>query len=281
MSSDLSAAPLGQSVSYPSTYDPSVLFPIARAQARASLNLPANAAGQADFQGADIWNGYELSWLNSRGKPQVALARFAIPADSPNIVESKSFKLYLNSYSQTRITDMQSLHAQLVQDISQAAGAPVQLTLIPAAEFNQQPIADLSGICLDDQDIDIEAYEPDPALLHTVAGANAIEETVMSRLLRSNCPVTGQPDWGCVQIAYRGAPIDHAALLRYIVSYRNHTGFHEHCVERIYCDLMQHCQPESLRVYARYTRRGGLDINPWRGTPDQASPDVVTRTARQ
>ena len=282
MSADLSAAPLGQSVSYPSTYDPSVLFPIARAQARTSLSLPCAAPDSpAPFIGADIWNAYELSWLDLRGKPHVALARFDIPANSPNIVESKSFKLYLNSYSQTRLADAHALREHLIRDISEATGTEIGLTLIPAADFALQPLGDLDGICLDDQEISIDTYEPDPALLQSSAGQAVTEEVVMSRLLRSNCPVTGQPDWGCVQIAYRGTPIDHASLLRYIVSYRNHTGFHEHCVERIFCDLMARCRPESLRVYARYTRRGGLDINPWRATADQTPPDTTTRTARQ
>jgi len=274
---NLSAAPLGQSVNYPSQYDPSVLFPIARAQARAGLARPDEAAS---FHGADIWNAYELSWLDARGKPQVALARFDIPADSPNIVESKSFKLYLNSYSQTQIVDLPTLHGQLAGDISQAVGAPVGLTLIPAHAFDAELINDLSGRCLDEQTLAITAYQPDPELLHAKAGKE-VEETLMSRLLRSNCPVTGQPDWGCVQIAYRGAPIDPAGLLRYIVSFRLHTGFHEHCVERMYCDLMARCRPRSLRVYARYTRRGGLDINPWRATADMPAPDTATRTARQ
>jgi len=276
-SNSICAAPLGQSVSYPSQYDPSLLFSIARAQARAELALPDDAAS---FHGTDIWNAYELSWLDARGMPQVALARFEIPADSPNIVESKSFKLYLNSYNQTRIADVPTLHAQLVDDVSRAVGVQVRLTLIPAQAFAAESIGELAGLCLDEQALTINAYQPDPGLLRVKDGED-IEEILMSRLLRSNCPVTGQPDWGCVQIAYRGAPIDHAGLLRYIVSFRLHTGFHEHCVERMYCDLMARCRPRSLRVYARYTRRGGMDINPWRATPDMAAPDTEHRTARQ
>jgi len=277
ISDDLSHAPLGQSVSYPSQYDPSVLFAIPRAQARAALSLSDAAV---PFHGADIWNAYELSWLDACGKPHVALARFDIPADSPNIVESKSFKLYLNSYNQTRIADTATLHAQLRKDIEHALGAPIGLTIIPPHAFAAECIGDLPGVCLDEQAIAIDTYQPDPELLRVNAGAE-VEETLMSRLLRSNCPVTGQPDWGCVQIAYRGASIDHESLLRYIVSFRLHTGFHEHCVERIFCDLMTRCRPQSLRVYARYTRRGGLDINPWRATVDMAAPDMATRTARQ
>jgi len=275
MSPDLSAAPLGQTVNYPSQYDPGVLFPISRAQARASL--PASAAA---WHGADIWNAYELSWLDTQGKPQVALARFEIAADSPNIVESKSFKLYLNSYNQTRVDDLSQLHAQLSTDLSRVIGVPVGITLIPAQAFCTQPLGDLAGQCLDEQALVIDTYQPDPDLLASRSGTE-VEETLMSRLLRSNCPVTGQPDWGCVQVAYRGAPIDHAGLLRYIVSLRLHTGFHEHCVERMYCDVMTRCRPRSLRVYARYTRRGGLDINPWRASLDMPAPDTTTRTARQ
>jgi len=281
MSTDLSHAPLGQRVSYSDHYDPSLLFPITRADARRTLGLSM----PLPFVGADVWNAYELSWLDAGGKPEVALARFAIPAESPNIIESKSFKLYLNSFSQTRLADVQALSDRLVVDLSRAAGTPVAVTVIPAAAFAAQPLGELSGVCLDTQAISIDTYMPAPQYLRTVAGAGAehteVEETVMSRLLRSNCPVTGQPDWGCVQISYRGAPIDHAGLLRYIVSLRLHTGFHEDCVERLFCELMQRCQPRALRVYARYTRRGGLDINPWRATPGMPAPEVTQRTARQ
>jgi len=281
MITDLTNAPLGQRVSYADTYDPALLFPIARINARQALDL----SGALPFIGADVWNAYELSWLDERGKPQVALARFVIPADSPAIIESKSFKLYLNSYSQTRLADARTLSDRLVADLSRAAGAQVSVTLIPADAFAAQPLRELSGVCLDAQDIDIATYTPAPELLRvlpqTAASRAEVEETLMSRLLRSNCPVTGQPDWGCVQIAYRGAPIDHAGLLRYIVSLRLHTGFHEDCVERLFCELMRRCQPRALRVYARYTRRGGLDINPWRATPGMVAPDVISRTARQ
>jgi len=168
-----------------------------------------------------------------------------------------------------------------VTDLSQAAGAQVGVTLIPADAFAAQPLGELVGVCLDAQDIAIDTYTPAPEFLRADVNRADVEETLMSRLLRSNCPVTDQPDWGCVQIAYRGAPIDHAGLLRFIVSLRRHTGFHEDCVERLFCELMRRCQPRALRVYARYTRRGGLDINPWRATPGMAAPDVVSRTARQ
>ncbi|WP_407852499.1 NADPH-dependent 7-cyano-7-deazaguanine reductase QueF [Bordetella petrii] len=271
----LSNAPLGQSVAYPSHYDPGLLFPIARAHNRASLRL----TGRLPFAGADIWNAYELSWLDARGKPRVAMARFMVPADSPNIIESKSFKLYLNSYNQTRLDDARALHDRLAADLSAAAGGAVGVELILPERFGAQAMAELDGDYIDDLDVDIDTYAPDPALLRCADG-ETIEETLASRLLKSNCPVTGQPDWASVQIRYRGRPLDRPALLRYLVSFRDHAEFHEHCVERIYMDIMAACQPEQLTVYARYTRRGGLDINPWRSNVEAAPPADV-RTARQ
>ena len=271
----LSDAPLGQSVSYPSQYDPSVLFPIARAQNRASLQLAQPPA----WRGADIWTAYELSWLTPKGKPRVAMATFTVPADSPNLIESKSFKLYLNSFNQTRLDNAQALRDMLQRDLSAAAGAPVALEMMLPQHFARQQIAELDGIDLDKLDVEIDTYQPAPGLLRCQDGP-AVEETLCSRLLKSNCPVTGQPDWGSVQIRYRGRPIDRESLLKYIVSYREHAGFHEHCVETIYTDLMRACAPQELTVYARYTRRGGLDINPWRS--NAATPQIAqSRTARQ
>ncbi|WP_144638322.1 NADPH-dependent 7-cyano-7-deazaguanine reductase QueF [Bordetella genomosp. 13] len=271
----LSDAPLGQSVSYPTQYDPSVLFPIARAQNRAALQLDASPA----WRGADIWTAYELSWLNAKGKPRVAMATFTVPADSPNLIESKSFKLYLNSFNQTRLDNAQALRDLLERDLSAAAGAPVALDMMLPQHFARQRIAELEGIDLDKLDVEIDTYQPAPGLLRCLEGA-VVEETLCSRLLKSNCPVTGQPDWGSVQIRYRGRPIDREALLKYIISFREHAGFHEHCVETLYTDLMRACAPEELTVYARYTRRGGLDINPWRS--NAPAPVIAdTRTARQ
>jgi 7-cyano-7-deazaguanine reductase len=272
----LADAPLGRDVPYPDQYDPTLLFPIPRAENRAHLGIGA----VLPFHGVDIWNAYELSWLDTRGKPCVALARFVVPAGSPNIVESKSLKLYLNSFSQTRVLDTDELQRRIAADLSAAAGLRVAVEVIPPGRFDTLRMAELQGHSLDSLDIEIDAYEPAPELLRCVPGAPVIEETLTSQLLKSNCPVTGQPDWGSVQIRYRGPRIDRAALLRYIVSFRRHTEFHEHCVERMHVDIMRACAPESLAVYARYTRRGGLDINPWRGTPGlDAPPDV--RTARQ
>ena len=268
-------SPLGKSTVYADRYDPSLLFPIPREIKRAEIGV----AEPLPFHGVDIWNAYELSWLDPRGKPVVALAEFRVPAASPNIIESKSFKLYLNGFAQERIADTATLVATLARDLSAAAGAAVEVQLRDA-NAAAYAVADLDGHSLDRQDIAIDHYGPPQAdFLHTDAGAGPVAETLVSHLLRSNCPVTGQPDWGSVQIAYRGAPIDHAGLLRYLVSFRDHNEFHEQCVERIFVDLLQRCAPLQLSVYARYTRRGGLDINPFRSSTP-ATPGNP-RTVRQ
>jgi len=272
----LSHGPLGQSVAYASQYDPSLLFPIARSHNRAALNLNA---GNLPFTGVDLWNAYELSWLDAKGKPRVAMATFSVPADSPNIIESKSFKLYLNSFNQTRLVNSAALRGRLERDLSAAAGAPVGLDFFLPQRFSELRMGEMDGIYIDKLDIEINTYEPAPQVLRTRPG-DVVEETLASRLLKSNCPVTGQPDWASVQIRYRGAPIDRESLLRYVVSFRQHAEFHEHCVERIFSDIMQACAPEQLTVYARYTRRGGLDINPWRSNFETAPPADV-RTVRQ
>jgi 7-cyano-7-deazaguanine reductase len=272
----LSHGPLGQSVSYVSQYDPTLLFPIARSHNRAALNL---ASGSLPFTGVDLWNAYELSWLDAKGKPRIAMATFSVSADSPNIIESKSFKLYLNSFNQTRLVNSAALRGRLERDLSAAAGAPVGLDFFLPQRFSELQMGELDGIYIDKLDIEIDTYEPAPVLLRTRPG-EPVEETLASRLLKSNCPVTGQPDWASVQVRYRGAPIDRESLLRYIVSFRQHAEFHEHCVERIFTDIMQACRPEQLTVYARYTRRGGLDINPWRSN-FEAAPPADLRTVRQ
>ncbi len=272
----LSHGPLGQSVTYVSQYDPSLLFPIARAHNREALNL---ATGPLPFIGVDLWNAYELSWLDAKGKPRVAMATFSVPADSPNIIESKSFKLYLNSFNQTRLVNSAALRGRLERDLSAAAGAPVGLDFILPQRFGELRMGELDGIYIDKLDIEIDTYEPAPELLRNRPG-DVVEETLCSRLLKSNCPVTGQPDWASVQIRYRGQPIDRESLLRYVISFRQHAEFHEHCVERIFTDIMQACAPEQLTVYARYTRRGGLDINPWRSNVETTPPADV-RTVRQ
>jgi 7-cyano-7-deazaguanine reductase len=272
----LAASPLGRPVVYPDRYDPSVLFPIPRAQNRGALFEGATLP----FVGADIWNAYEISWLNKRGKPEVAMATFVVPAESPNIIESKSFKLYLNSFNQTRLQSAAELQSRLETDLARVARLAVEVRLIDARDFGRQAIAELGGFDLDTQDIDIHHYQPAPQLLRVDESGQVVEESLSSRLLKSNCPVTGQPDWGSVQIRYRGRPIDRAALLAYIVSFREHAEFHEHCVERIFTDVMAACRCEALTVYARYTRRGGLDINPWRSSRILDLPAYI-RTARQ
>ncbi|HTJ98700.1 MAG TPA: NADPH-dependent 7-cyano-7-deazaguanine reductase QueF [Bordetella sp.] len=274
---NLDHAPLGHDVAYPDCYDAGLLFPIDRAENRAEIGITT----PLPFHGNDVWNAYELSWLNPRGKPQIAVGRFTVPADTPRIIESKSFKLYLNSLNQTRLPDAAAYVDRVERDASAAAGGRVRLELIRPGSFSQERIADLPGDTLDDLDIDVNAYTPAPELLRCEPGAGVVEEALVSDLLKSNCPVTGQPDWGSVRIHYHGPKLDRAALLAYIVSFRQHAEFHEHCVERIFTDLMKACRPLRLSVYARYTRRGGLDINPWRATQDWPAPQIDARTARQ
>ena len=270
-------APLGKAVTYPTGYDASLLFPIARASARADIGIDASAL---PFIGGDLWNAYEMSWLNQRGLPRVVLLRVQVPGHSPNIIESKSFKLYLNGFNQTCFATSADVIVRLTTDLSAAAGAAVSVHLIEASAFAQERIEELDGTDLDVQEVAIDRYEPEPAYLQSAAGQPVVSEKMFSRWLKSNCPVTGQPDWACVQIAYTGHPIDHVGLLKYIVSFRMHSGFHEHCVERMFTDIMRRCRPQSLSVYARYTRRGGMDINPWRATHDMPAP-TYARSARQ
>jgi len=273
---------LGKASAYVDQYDASLLFPIPRAGKRAEIGI----TGAAPFFGADMWTAFELSWLNMRGKPQVALVHFTIPCESPNIVESKSFKLYLNSFNNTRFADAAEVLARLRTDISEAVwrGGVVQsaigVRLIDATLFDREPVHELDGLNLDRLDVECTHYQPAPELLSTVPDEGAVDEVLVSNLLKSNCLVTGQPDWGSVQIRYAGLPIQQEGLLQYLVSFRNHNEFHEQCVERIFMDIWTRCKPTKLTVYARYTRRGGLDINPFRTSHPQALPGN-TRTARQ
>jgi 7-cyano-7-deazaguanine reductase len=269
-------SPLGKATVYADRYDASLLFPIPRQGKRDEIGV---SAGTLPFHGVDVWNGYELSWLDARGKPVVAVAEFRFPATTPNIVESKSFKLYLNSFAQERMADDAQVLATLVRDLSAASGGPVDVVLRAPNDLDGTPLGEPEGILLDTQELDFDSYGPPrPDFLATRDGD--VREVLVSHLLRSNCPVTGQPDWGSVQIAYTGAPIDRAGLLRYLVSFRSHTEFHEQCVERIFMDLRARCAPRELSVYARYTRRGGLDINPFRST-DPAAVPANPRGARQ
>lgn len=271
------ASPLGKPTAYQSEYAPSLLFPIPREQKRQEIGL----TGTLPFFGVDIWNGYELSWLNLRGKPQVAIATFTVPADSPNIVESKSFKLYLNSFNQTRLDSPDTLAGMLRTDLSKGFGAPVQVKLTMPDAFSSLEMGELEGLLLDRLDIEVTGYTPDPGLLRANHEDAMVEETFVSHLLKSNCLVTGQPDWGSVQIRYVGAQIDQERLLQYLIGFRTHNEFHEQCVERIFMDILRQCKPQKLSVYARYTRRGGLDINPWRTNFTTGSPPSNRRNARQ
>jgi 7-cyano-7-deazaguanine reductase len=230
--------------------------------------------------GADLWTAYELSWLNPRGKPQLALAHITVPCESPNIVESKSFKLYLGSFNNTRFTDAREVRERIRADLNAAVGAGVGVKTLGPEMFDREPVHELDGLNLDRLDIECLHYTPAPELLFADHDEAPVTETLVSGLLKSNCLVTGQPDWGSVQIAYSGAPINQEGLLQYLVSFRNHNEFHEQCVERIFMDLWKRCRPLKLSVYARYTRRGGLDINPFRTSHPQAPPHNV-RTARQ
>ena len=266
---------LGKATAYVNRYDPTLLFPIGRASKRAELGIGTSLP----FHGTDIWNAYELSWLDRRGKPHVAMATFAVPADSPNIIESKSFKLYLNGFSGERL-DEADLVARLRRDLAAAAGAVVDVTLIPAAAFPHQALAEPAGIVIDDLDITIDHYGPPRADFLGCTDGTPVDEALVSHLLKSNCPVTGQPDWASVQVRYSGPRIDHAGLLRYLTSFREHAEFHEQCVERIFTDITRRCAPDTLSVYARYTRRGGLDINPFRSSTPGAVPPPL-RPARQ
>ena len=257
------SSPLGERSLYIEHYAPDLLFPIARSEKRAEIGLCEGDV--LPFFGADLWNAYELSWLNLRGKPQVALAEFQVPAHSTYLIESKSLKLYLNSFNQTRIASFDHLENTLRVDLSAAANATVSVRLMPLSEHSERRFMAPQAILLDTQDIDVDVYHLQPAFLRTLSG-EVVEETLFSYLLKSNCLVTGQPDWGSVHVRYRGAPIDRVGLLRYIVSFRQHNEFHEQCVERIFMDVARCCQPEQLAVWARYTRRGGLDINPYRSS---------------
>ena len=273
---------LGKSSSYVDQYDAALLFPIARRSKRDEIGL----TGTLPFFGADLWTAYELSWLNPRGKPQLALARITVPAESTHIVESKSVKLYLNSFNNSVFSDAAAVQTRLREDLSAAIwqdGAvmsSIGVQLVLPQDFDKEPVHELDGLNLDRLDLECSHYQPAPELLTAQSNEAPVTETLTSQLLKSNCLVTGQPDWGSVRISYTGPQIDQAGLLLYIVSFRNHNEFHEQCVERIFMDIWRACKPSKLEVYARYTRRGGVDINPWRTSHPMAAP-VNIRTARQ
>ena len=259
--SDYRFTELGKESSYSDSYDSSLLCPIARAVARQSDDL-----NKLPFIGVDLWTGYELSWLNLDGLPQIAIVEFIIACDSQFIVESKSFKLYLNSFIQTKFSSMEAVHNLLVKDLSAATGTVVEVLVYEISEYQGiQPISEPQGLCIDQQSVLIDAYSPDSNLLKA-SSDKVVDETLYSHLLKTNCPVTDQPDWASVYIFYKGPKIDREGLLQYIVSYRQHQDFHEQCVEQIFLDIISACCPQELSVYARYLRRGGLDINPFRST---------------
>jgi 7-cyano-7-deazaguanine reductase len=269
-------SPLGKSSEYVSIYTPSLLFPIPRAAKWAELGLSADTL---PYRGVDFWNCFELSWLLPSGKPVVAIGEFSIPADSPNIIESKSFKLYLNSLNQTTFDSTEQLRECLAADLSAAAGKRVGVRVRSLDEVQAEGVTALPGVCIDDLDIRVSCYEhPQPELLRCDP-EHIVEESLHSHLLKSNCPVTSQPDWGSLAVHYRGPALDHASFLAYVVSFRQHSDFHEQCVERVFMDLQRLLDPQSLTVFARYVRRGGLDINPYRST-EGVLPDNL-RLVRQ
>ena len=273
---------LGKVATYVDRYDAALLYPLPRAAQRALIGV----AERPVFLGADLWTAYELSWLNTRGKPQVALGRFVVPCESTHLVESKSLKLYLNSFNNTVFADIDAVRQTLQKDLSEAVWrsgvvqSSVGVQLLSPEQYAKEKIAEMDGLSLDRLDLDCSHYQPAPELLCAASNEAPVTETLYSNLLKSNCLVTGQPDWGSVSINYSGPQIDQAGLLQYIVSFRNHNEFHEHCVERIFMDIWTRCKPTKLTVYARYTRRGGVDINPWRSSHAQSLPSQV-RTARQ
>ena len=274
MTSTVSGSPLGKPTEYPDRYTPSLLFSFARGEQRRQLGI----SGTPPFTGADLWTAYEITWLDRSGKPQLAIGELRVPADSPSIVESKSLKLYLGSFAQEPLRSIDELRQKLAEDLKRACGTEVGVTLNAAQVLGQLHVAELPGESLDSVVTAISAYAPSPEAL-SASGSEA-EETLRSALFRVNCPVTGQPDYADVMLRYRGQRIDREGLLRYLVSYRRHALFHESCVERIFMDVRSRCRPRALTVYARFLRRGGIDINPFRSNFESA-PACSERTLRQ
>ena len=272
----LKSLKLGQKTEYASQYDRTLLQPVPRTLNRDGLGITQN---QPFTIGADIWTAYEISWLNEKGLPQVAIADIYLDYQSQNLIESKSFKLYLNSFNQSKFTDFNAVQQTMQRDLSECAQGDVKVRLNPVAVYDSQKIDHLQGDCIDEQDIEITSYEFNADWLKDCVSDEIVEEKLVSHLLKSNCLITNQPDWGTLHIHYIGKKINHEKLLRYVVSFRQHNEFHEQCVERIFCDLMHYAKPEKLTVYARYTRRGGLDINPFRSNFENLPENL--RLARQ
>jgi len=267
---------LGKNTEYIQHYSPDLLEALPRSYGREDINLKSESL---PFSGFDLWTGFELSWLNHRGKPVVAIAEFIIPATSSHLIESKSFKLYLNSFNQTRFDTPERVTTTLECDLSQAANAQVTVEIYP--HFDRYPLltTSLPGECIDHLDIEVDDYQFNPAYLHNATSDEYVYESLSSNLLKSNCLVTNQPDWGSVAIKYEGKKIDREKLLRYLISFRMHNEFHEQCVERIFNDIHRYCRPDKLSVFARYTRRGGLDINPFRSNFEEKP--TIPRLVRQ
>ncbi|OGT43556.1 MAG: NADPH-dependent 7-cyano-7-deazaguanine reductase QueF [Gammaproteobacteria bacterium RIFCSPHIGHO2_12_FULL_40_19] len=263
-------SPLGKTSAYIDQYTPNLLFPISRKTKRDDIGVST----PLPFYGYDVWNAFEISWLNTKGKPIVAMAEIIVPAISAFLIESKSLKLYFNSFNQTRFETEKHVQKHIIDDLSHATQSVVNVNLFLIDSIYSNTFENLKGICLDDLDIEVSHYQPNPQLLFSEN--KIVSETVHSHLLKSNCLVTGQPDWGSVEIEYTGHQINHAGLLQYLISFRNHNEFHEQCVERIFMDITRQCKPAELNVYARYTRRGGLDINPYRSS----KPDFQVKNPR-
>ena len=248
-------------------YSPGILHAIPRQAARKGLGLQETLP----FYGVDQWHAYEMSWLDAHGKPRVCVGRFSVPASSPNIVESKSFKLYLNSLNNARFINADEVRKTVITDISDVVGEGVELELLALDDPS------LTGLVLQGESLDLLPVvawsgEPKAEQIQLHAEHRVVDEVVYSHLLRSLCPVTGQPDWATVWIHYCGAALDHSSLLQYIIAYREHQEFHEQCVERMFCDISSRCEPQFLQIQAFYTRRGGLDINPFRTTDPEGRP---------
>ncbi|MBM7074611.1 NADPH-dependent 7-cyano-7-deazaguanine reductase QueF [Shewanella sp. 202IG2-18] len=273
---ELTGLTLGKSTQYESEYNPTLLQGVPRKLNRDAIELNTNLP----FHGEDIWTGYELSWLNSKGKPMVAIAEFRLDYKSENLIESKSFKLYLNTFNQTKFDSITQVQDTLAKDLSKCAEGDVVVSIIEPKHFGLQRVVELPGACIDELDIEVDDYEFKPDYLeNSTDDKQTVAETLTSNLLKSNCLITSQPDWGSVMIRYQGPKIDREKLLRYLISFRQHNEFHEQCVERIFVDLKRFCNCTKLTVYARYTRRGGLDINPYRSDFEQ--PSENHRLARQ
>lgn len=264
---DLKNSPLGKNTPYLTTYAPALLFAIPRRATREKNEVP----NPPPFDGVDIWNAYELSWLTPSGKPVVAIGEITLPAQSPNLIESKSLKIYLHSFNQTPFKSVDEVQKTIQKDLSDSCGGTVTVRIFLPSDFSKLTMGNFAGESLDELEISTSQYQIDSSLLK-VKSDKVVEECLYSHLLKSNCLVTSQPDWGYVSIQYKGPQIDRAALLKYIVSFRNHDGFHEQCIERIFMDILKVCRPEKLSVYGRYTRRGGLDINPFRSNWEQHPP---------